>query len=175
MAYDAVRAGSLQMGLLVVAPVHTDRQAAGRSGHLDVVGGVADHHRHRRIDPDLGHGHLQQMGMRLAGPVVSRLEIMEARRQAVALQHSEEAAPVLAGGDTEEDLGVDQGIEHLEGAGKQRLVMLRSGLQGEEGGAVVLDEMERARSEEHKSALQSLMRISYAVFCLKKKNNKKYL
>src|SRR3546814_1019432 len=27
-----------------------------------------------------------------------------------------------------------------------------------------------ARSEEHKSELQSLMRISYAVFCLKKKN-----
>src|SRR3546814_1905988 len=30
------------------------------------------------------------------------------------------------------------------------------------------------RSEEHTSELQSLMRISYAVFCLKKKNNKKY-
>src|SRR3546814_9038029 len=30
-----------------------------------------------------------------------------------------------------------------------------------------------ARSEEHTSELQSLMRISYAVFCLKKKNNKK--
>src|SRR3546814_9749313 len=29
-----------------------------------------------------------------------------------------------------------------------------------------------ARSEEHTSELQSLMRISYAVFCLKKKNNK---
>src|SRR3546814_8109264 len=29
------------------------------------------------------------------------------------------------------------------------------------------------RSEEHTSELQSLMRISYAVFCLKKKNNKK--
>src|SRR3546814_7051724 len=28
------------------------------------------------------------------------------------------------------------------------------------------------RSEEHTSALQSLMRISYAVFCLKKKKNK---
>src|SRR3546814_3828257 len=28
-----------------------------------------------------------------------------------------------------------------------------------------------ARSEEHTSELQSLMRISYAVFCLKKKNN----
>src|SRR3546814_9172870 len=30
----------------------------------------------------------------------------------------------------------------------------------------------RARSEEHTSELQSLMRISYAVFCLKKKKNK---
>src|SRR3546814_8592816 len=29
-----------------------------------------------------------------------------------------------------------------------------------------------ARSEEHTSELQSLMRISYAVFCLKKKTNK---
>src|SRR3546814_1722843 len=31
------------------------------------------------------------------------------------------------------------------------------------------DEGEMARSEEHTSELQSLMRISYAVFCLKKK------
>src|SRR3546814_6195977 len=30
-----------------------------------------------------------------------------------------------------------------------------------------------ARSEEHTSALQSLMRISYAVFCLKKKHKRK--
>src|SRR3546814_5765054 len=30
----------------------------------------------------------------------------------------------------------------------------------------------RRRSEEHTSELQSLMRISYAVFCLKKKNKK---
>src|SRR3546814_4100552 len=34
------------------------------------------------------------------------------------------------------------------------------------------DRAERlTRSEEHTSELQSLMRISYAVFCLKKKNN----
>src|SRR3546814_4502825 len=31
-----------------------------------------------------------------------------------------------------------------------------------------------SRSEEHTSELQSLMRISYAVFCLKKKNKHKY-
>src|SRR3546814_3739656 len=30
---------------------------------------------------------------------------------------------------------------------------------------------DRSRSEEHTSELQSLMRISYAVFCLKKKKN----
>src|SRR3546814_3816492 len=38
---------------------------------------------------------------------------------------------------------------------------------------VILDSIVRAnRSEEHTSELQSLMRISYAVFCLKKKNSK---
>src|SRR3546814_2122238 len=33
---------------------------------------------------------------------------------------------------------------------------------------------ELTRSEEHTSELQSLMRISYAVFCLKKKNQKRH-
>src|SRR3546814_4492299 len=34
--------------------------------------------------------------------------------------------------------------------------------------------IQRQRSEEHTSELQSLMRISYAVFCLKKKNQINY-
>src|SRR3546814_970309 len=39
--------------------------------------------------------------------------------------------------------------------------------------SVVSDEMfANLRSEEHTSALQSLMRISYAVFCLKQKTEK---
>src|SRR3546814_9007927 len=38
----------------------------------------------------------------------------------------------------------------------------------------ILDaDIEQARSEEHTSELQSLMRTSYAVFCLKKKNKEK--
>src|SRR3546814_3321740 len=44
-------------------------------------------------------------------------------------------------------------------------------------GRVLLGEESReaaGRSEEHTSELQSLMRISYAVFCLNKKNNRKY-
>src|SRR3546814_9537462 len=39
-------------------------------------------------------------------------------------------------------------------------------------GAVCFDALRLERSEEHTSELQSLMRISYAVFCLKKKNTK---
>src|SRR3546814_8941114 len=38
------------------------------------------------------------------------------------------------------------------------------------GFALVIGLVTYARSEEHTSELQSLMRISYAVFCLKKKN-----
>src|SRR3546814_5526861 len=37
-------------------------------------------------------------------------------------------------------------------------------------GSVIRFPGRRTRSEEHTSELQSLMRISYAVFCLKKKN-----
>src|SRR3546814_7130284 len=48
------------------------------------------------------------------------------------------------------------------------------GFFGPNGRGVYEDQgLEGERSEEHTSELQSLMRISYAVFCLKKKNNKK--
>src|SRR3546814_2591623 len=63
---------------------------------------------------------------------------------------------VAAGADV--GAGLDQLVEHrVEGAGA------RVG----RGDAA-------ARSEEHTSELQSLMRISYAVFCLKNKNKSKY-
>src|SRR3546814_945376 len=39
----------------------------------------------------------------------------------------------------------------------------------------MLDPGRSKRSEEHTSELQSLMRISYAVFCLKKKKVKDYI
>src|SRR3546814_8706892 len=64
----------------------------------------------------------------------------------------------------------------LERAGFERhpLDMLRN-LGGGEGGLLErnrsarFDKVDDIRSEEHTSELQSLMRISYAVFCLKKK------
>src|SRR3546814_5678375 len=45
--------------------------------------------------------------------------------------------------------------------------MSMSGPASRSGGRVTVSD----RSEEHTSELQSLMRISYAVFCLKKKKN----
>src|SRR3546814_10518660 len=50
-------------------------------------------------------------------------------------------------------------------SGLHRRVHLVSGTVEEAG----IDEDDAVRSEEHTSELQSLMRISYAVFCLKKK------
>src|SRR3546814_4537274 len=48
---------------------------------------------------------------------------------------------------------------------------LGAGVQGKPAGdARPVHAADRLRSEEHTSELQSLMRISYAVFCLKKKN-----
>src|SRR3546814_10280680 len=46
-------------------------------------------------------------------------------------------------------------------------IMRSSSVSSQPGGKVL-------RSEEHTSELQSLMRISYAVFCLKKKKKKKH-
>src|SRR3546814_7760375 len=44
---------------------------------------------------------------------------------------------------------------------------------GDHGAARFRDNGQESRSEEHTSELQSLMRISYAVFCLKKKIKKR--
>src|SRR3546814_10066800 len=43
------------------------------------------------------------------------------------------------------------------------------GLRATIAGETLCAQIQAKRSEEHKSELQSLMRISYAVFCLKKK------
>src|SRR3546814_8752388 len=65
---------------------------------------------------------------------------------------------------------VERGHQH---ALRDRTRFVEFGLQPVEllrADALQLLRVERRRSEEHTSELQSLMRISYAVFCLKKKN-----
>src|SRR3546814_10324600 len=54
-------------------------------------------------------------------------------------------------------------LHHARVGEQQRRIVARHQRRGRHGLV--------ARSEEHTSELQSLMRISYAVFCLKKKNN----
>src|SRR3546814_7693421 len=70
--------------------------------------------------------------------------------------------------------GVGWAIE-LNSATLPKLLVNRSYYTELSGGAQ--DKQSKAwlseRSEKHTSELQSLMRISYAVFCLKKKKNKK--
>src|SRR3546814_8617850 len=64
-----------------------------------------------------------------------------------------------------------------QGHRQRRRVRLRSLHQGLDRTRIWGSGMTKKRSEEHTSELQSLMRISYAVFCLKKKksdNNKRY-
>src|SRR3546814_9517110 len=77
--------------------------------------------------------------------------------------------PVLVQGDHRAvagDLGEDRGGHDRAVAGVTADPGLgRAGQAARQGVAV------DARSEEHTSELQSLMRTSYAVFCLKKKKN----
>src|SRR3546814_9859480 len=65
-----------------------------------------------------------------------------------------------------DDVAVAQARRHrLRQADDVEAELLHVG--GDGGGLGAVEE----RSEEHTSELQSIMRISYAVFCLKKKNN----
>src|SRR3546814_5839183 len=59
---------------------------------------------------------------------------------------------------------------HLLSARRLKLMPAHAILVNTARGEIIDEGALAARSEEHTSELQSLMRISYAVFCLKKKN-----
>src|SRR3546814_5627049 len=63
-----------------------------------------------------------------------------------------------------EKVATDAASRHMEN--------IRQSVEGLQSGDVHQD-VEPTRSEEHTSELQSLMSISYAVFCLIKKHNQK--
>src|SRR3546814_2889235 len=60
------------------------------------------------------------------------------------------------------------GAEPQKEAGARASMVFGHGAAGRSGRGP--EQPDPSRSEEHTSELQSLMRISYAVFCLKKKN-----
>src|SRR3546814_9276648 len=69
------------------------------------------------------------------------------------------------------DLRRQRHIEHVEGVDGVGACALAVA-DGQHIRAVGDEALGQKRSEEHTSELQSLMRISYAVFCLKKKTQK---
>src|SRR3546814_3908957 len=95
------------------------------------------------------------------------------QRVAAVVQNVDALDPVFAGEGVDDD---------LRGSGAVGIVVERPALAGlavpmdlrrlvkAGGGQGDARHVGRLRSEEHTSELQSLMRISYAVFCLKKKN-----
>src|SRR3546814_8138355 len=89
------------------------------------------------------------------------------RRLASRLQvlgHEVVAAARSAGADTISGRGIAEAISDADVA-----VDVSNSSYGDVDGMRRYSALSTARSEEHTSELQSLMRISYAVFCLKKK------
>src|SRR3546814_2009211 len=86
----------------------------------------------------------------------------------IAKNHGEERTAMLI-----EALGLGPNDGVFFAAGKEGQAAKLAGLArirvGEQLDLIDRDCFELCRSEEHTSELQSLMRISYAVFCLKKK------
>src|SRR3546814_2025596 len=97
---------------------------------------------------------------------------------ALVLRVLPEVVVVLAALADVGDLGV--GIEHGEDVGFELVEARRAGQFGFGAGVLFAHPGQLPvagdvlRSEEHTSELQSLMRISYAVFCLKKKTNRQH-
>src|SRR3546814_10321908 len=89
-------------------------------------------------------------------------------------------AHALLVGTGDHDLGLGRGADRdpVRGLEQHRVRKAQRQVQVlalHRGAVTDADQLELAleRSEEHTSELQSLMRISYAVFCLKKKNKQK--
>src|SRR3546814_14988164 len=115
----------------------------------------------------------------MAGPVVvaergdvgdGRLGVGGAQRLRHGLRHLRRAQ-----GDERRVVGeaaplqpAEEAAQGREGAGGGAALQAGAGARGEPGAEI-------GRSEEHTSELQSLMRISYAGFCLKKKIKKQSL
>src|SRR3546814_8340685 len=69
-------------------------------------------------------------------------------------------------------LSLSKGAVLSFGGARRRTVLRQAQHERKEGRCRFMACRSKIRSEEHTSELQSLMRISYAVFCLKKKTNK---
>src|SRR3546814_3609267 len=140
------------------ADVDSDRGFAGIAvcQHPDVAGRAADIH----DDAIVGPGQEGGTAHTVRGARPDR-EYRIARR----LRRRDQGPVVLR------DIKRRGDAERGECAFERRHDMLRQRRErGVQDGAILALDQPEPRSEEHTSELQSLMRISYAVFCLTKKN-----
>src|SRR3546814_2178378 len=85
--------------------------------------------------------------------------------------------PLLSDSPSTATTGLERPWQRRDIPDRQRVVLARAGRLPHFARwrhAAFSDRAAPGRSEEHTSELQSLMRISYAVFCLKKKNKTTY-
>src|SRR3546814_8933728 len=100
----------------------------------------------------------------------------EQAREVDTLDHALCEAEIMLQGldafDRRQSVLARRGAAHPMSASMMKLLLTELQQEIAELGvrALGLDALRDQRSEEHTSELQSLMRISYAVFCLKKKN-----
>src|SRR3546814_6908688 len=113
----------------------------------------------------------------LARKAVAAHAALDDRRQQAERAEVDEHREEVAAEEDGEEAPLWWLLGHVGAAGEHRgrgdAALAQQGHEqdegGEEGGAVEAAQRQRPRSEEHTSELQSLMRNSYAVFCLKKK------
>src|SRR3546814_5971985 len=135
----------------------------------------------RRQGYHLLHGSVQPLSIPpISQPHVARHSAKRIKRAAKPDEPPHPTRADLVGFEILDQVGQDQGLAgmmeeiHLGDAVAANYPCFQ--LMAPRPGGVVIECNEGvidARSEEHTSELQSLMRISYAVFCLKKKIHKK--
>src|SRR3546814_1105110 len=106
---------------------------------------------------------------------LARHQRLAQRRRAVAVERQQQAAAGSAiEAMDEEDLPAELLAQPVRG--EVALPARQLAVVDHQASGLVNDgkELVAIRSEEHTSELQSLMRISYAVFCLKKKKNRSH-
>src|SRR3546814_6301911 len=119
-----------------------------------------------------GGGSLEHAEAEYIGRASGYLKALDDFR-AVPLRTASGGIPVTVGDVATVQIGPDtrRGIAELNGEGEVAggVIVMREGKNAREVIDGVRTKLAELRSEEHTSELQSLMRISYAVFCLKKK------
>src|SRR3546814_1854962 len=119
--------------------------------------------------PRLGFGHpdaIALIGLAIEFDILDRIGAQPVQPRIVG-------APLRVGEPIEEAAVVtgphDLGKHPWDHVGQMLAGLEILDMDGEAFGPVVVDRIGQQRSEEHTSELQSLMRNSYAVYCLKKK------